>query len=1423
MVLPLLFPVFLSVLVDASLPKVDFDKMGKVGVAGAFAGLDLFQSVAAPFDPSTSTLFARASNGSLARLASSNVGGRILAGCVLNDVFYFAGSFSSIAGTPATNIASYTPSSADFAALGVNGPNGDIDAVHCDAKSNKLWVGGSFTSPGTSVAVWDTKASSWSAPPFKGLAGGGGRVLSITSNSSDSSLFFAGSFITSFVGNGSTTLNGTNNPNVPASAGATPFTSSLVPIPIKASAITAGSSSDSGFTNVSNILCPAGADGAGNSWFGPDGSVASVAIQTLSFKIAHGVRLGNTFQPNHGTTGFVVTTLPDNAVQTLTYVDPTTKQNRTCSDPCPLLADPTILYQDFLFSDSKSITGVLVRLTEFTGVGPGLHILQLLSSGAFASSVDSENGPSCFAPNPSNTSFTGSWIAEQASTGIAGTVQNVMISNVAVGTSANNGPTFTWNPYVSASGDYTMNMLVPGCTQLQDCARRTSVKVTVFPGKDLKPWVTTISQRNTADSSTLIYTGPILPTSPLFTTTITMTLADKPDGEGQDGQWRLVADRIQLILNSVNATAGGSGNGSATGTTATRNGFGFFEWPISSTSSIDATATLANATETALDTVGFDLLNAAGGTSSLTSAPATAVAAVAHHPSSVIFLGGNFTLSSGSASSSGNIVSFKNGVLVGLTGNGLNGPVTSLVLDGDILFVGGSFTDTKSTSNRNLRGIAFYNVQTNQWGALDGGVNGNVSSMSLVGGQLQVAGDFINLLTSSGATGSGAAGFAAWNVAAAQWVNTGGFVVGSMSLVVNGTSSKAGAADLQFVAGNVRASQKFGATGMVMVKNSGSDVPGITPLGIALDADVASGTTKNTTSSSRKRSHHIPRAAAWLSRVKLPVLFSRQSSTNLAALPAPLPASAPAVLAGAFWTNSSSSTELAIIGGNFSFFPSGASSTESQGVALYNPDTVSSTGLKGTQVNGTVRALLVVGNLLYVGGEFTISGVNANGFAIYDLSAQQWDTSSVQPLQGSSGSTVVVRSITRSSSKANTIIVAGSFAQAGSLRCQALCTLDTTSKQWNALGNGIQGEVASVAYAGSNQEHLIAAGSIALSDNTAANVAQFTFSNATWAPLGSSSDIPGPVTAVEVNAGNTSSIFVAGRSNDASSSFLSFWDGNSWMALSSTLESNTTVAQLTMVPLQDTHSANSIIQSDRMLMISGSLADSSFGNASSALFDGRSFFPYIVSTSSTGATGTVSSLFRSFSDFSFAQRKFLATGIVILISIAIAAGVVFLLALVGILWTLFSRRDDKLNKFDAAEDDDDDSTHHRPSSLLEHINAATRTTIMGASPFANLSTKEDKQPDTRASTPDQSQDPFAPDASNYMRAETPSDAIGGIMTEEMSRPAQARYSFDGTGDGELPISAGSAVEVLDDRDPAWWYARDVKTGREGVVPAAYLF
>jgi Cortical protein marker for cell polarity len=163
----------------------------------------------------------------------------------------------------------------------------------------------------------------------------------------------------------------------------------------------------------------------------------------------------------------------------------------------------------------------------------------------------------------------------------------------------------------------------------------------------------------------------------------------------------------------------------------------------------------------------------------------------------------------------------------------------------------------------------------------------------------------------------------------------------------------------------------------------------------------------------------------------------------------------------------------------------------------------------------------------------------------------------------------------------------------------------------------------------------------------------------------------------------------------------------------------------------------------------------------------------------------------------------LATGVVILISIAIAAGVVFLLVLIGILWTLFSRRDDAMSKFDPAEAEDDDSTQHRPSSLLAHINAATRTTILGSQGPFNDATEKEEEFAAGAGTSTVGHDPFAgPDASNYVRAETPSDAIAGFRAGEegAGRPTHARFSFDGKEEGELSLSMGQELEVLDDGD-----------------------
>jgi hypothetical protein len=58
--------------ISAALPEVDFNRMGKVGLAGAVSDLDLFQNSSVSFDPTTSTMLSRSSDGALTRLASTN-------------------------------------------------------------------------------------------------------------------------------------------------------------------------------------------------------------------------------------------------------------------------------------------------------------------------------------------------------------------------------------------------------------------------------------------------------------------------------------------------------------------------------------------------------------------------------------------------------------------------------------------------------------------------------------------------------------------------------------------------------------------------------------------------------------------------------------------------------------------------------------------------------------------------------------------------------------------------------------------------------------------------------------------------------------------------------------------------------------------------------------------------------------------------------------------------------------------------------------------------------------------------------------------------------------------------------------------------------------------------------------------------------
>lgn len=404
-------------------PQVDLAKLGSVALAGSFAGLSFYDpssSAAAStanttLSGSRSTLFAAtAGSGASAApipIAQTSDGGSISAVCHLpssagsstssNGTLFVGGSFSSLSGVDVRNVGLVDLSSGAVSALG-SGVDGAVNALYCNSSSGEVWLGGAFSasssgggngsaSTGRGVLVWSTADQSFAPPAFGGFPSG--EVESIEPSDANSSLIFAGSFGTSGLAGGLTNgtapgAAGTGSLPVPQttiySPGSTPFTASLTPLVLGpgASISASPSSSLAGFSNAEVLLCPRGGSDP-STWLAGDGQNALITVDLgQGAVVATGLRIGNTFVADRGTTAFSAVTIPNNEPLELAFVDPVTGANETCTNPCPLATNASVPFQDFLFAGGlRSLSGFQLTLLEWTGDGPGLHILEVLSAG----------------------------------------------------------------------------------------------------------------------------------------------------------------------------------------------------------------------------------------------------------------------------------------------------------------------------------------------------------------------------------------------------------------------------------------------------------------------------------------------------------------------------------------------------------------------------------------------------------------------------------------------------------------------------------------------------------------------------------------------------------------------------------------------------------------------------------------------------------------------------------------------------------------------------------------------------------------------------------------------------------------------------------------------------------------------------------
>lgn len=1043
-----------------------------------------------------------------------------------------------------------------------------------------------------------------------------------------------------------------------------------------------------------------------------------------------------------------------------------------------------------------------------------------LMIGAYASATSEGNTGVCSnSADKSSALTTGDWKTATAPTNIPATTAYYLTTNVS--TSSTDRPSVTFYPYVSAAGYYDLYVLVPGCSAIGDCGTRTSVDIEVFPKQDGLGWTSTISERVQDDTRILVYSGPIDMSSGSFSPTVILALAEKPDTISGNS-FTVVASAVELVLTGlvdangsiVNSTS--SGNTTVSDTTQTSSAslamsYGVFEYVRSSSVVNATTARLSNSSETSLTHLGFALNSALNSSSSRSSFAVHAIASTG----TTIYVGGNF-------SSSGNYsnvlaIDTSSNQTSSLPSQGLDDVVYSIATLGNNVYFGGIFRSTATSGGPALLYLARYDTGSKAWVSLAGGVDGPVTDLTVSSSTLIVTGNFSHVIAADGTT-TQSGGYAVWDSSSSTWSTSGALFGNVSTAALNGAST--------YMAGKVYGTSSNPANGVAMLSTGSDGLAAISTL-----SDVNFGTTGSTSPTvTRKRSHKSTFTRTWLSRFTDAIAERTiQPRATAQAIPSQI-AAAPAVLAGAFWQNGSQS--VTIMGGNFS---TGSGSSQISGLAFH------STSLYGPTppVSGVVRALEVVGDRLYVGGSaLSVSGAGSN-LVVYDLARNSWTTSGIPTLNPSSGSTVSVNTV-QQRLNSNTVVVGGNFATAGALNCAALCLWDSGSNQWMTPGSGLaSGEVKAVDFAGDTYNSLVAAGSFVLSTGSAVYVAIYDFDNASWTAL---DGLPGPALAVAVDDRNISNIFAAGYSTSDSSAYLRQWNGQSWNAQNASLLSGSIVQQLAFVPISQEHTAVGSIETNRMLMVTGDLYLESSGNVTSALYDGSNWYPYLVGISSSGGLASASQLFWSESSIDFTIRHYLARGLVVLVAIAIATGLILLLILLFFLIAYCSRRHERKRETGNREtfEKEGSPVSSTNQEVFQNVQAALEQSLggragamgaagaaagVGVGVGAAAATSRDKAGRSDPSS-------FA-DVGEYVSDDSVGEGgeeVGDRYDDEdesdyeEGRETTMRFDFFGPElqQGEMSMRKGQKVVVLDDmQSDEWVYARDPETGREGVVPASY--
>lgn len=1144
--------------------NLDFSNLGRIAIAGDFNGISLYEYEGQISKP----LPTNGSEALLARLPNGalapivSTDASIRAMCLLhNDDGKLKGV---VIGGNFTSI-----DGTQSTAIALFNPNTtEISPLKgLEGEVNALYCDDSRKTVyigGNFKASNSTNAIAWTdADGWSNLpfAGFNGQVNAI-SKTSNGHIVFGGSF---------TGLGNTSTPSQPDSQ----------IINLSGGKVTAtNGATTNGFSDPKNIVCSAGTDGPGSTWLAADNLPATwQADFGFTFQPTK-LRLYNTRQEGRGTKTFRFLAFPLNGIMNFTYVDPSTGKNASCTSECPLSNDPNVKFQDFRFVNRVGMDSFQVAISDWYGSGAGLSGIELFQDDMFAYAINNFNEPNCKGIQfPSTATATGPWTEAPS----VQSSSDYLVAKLSGGDINDKSASVVFTPNIVESGNYSVNMYTPGCMPDGSCSARGQVNVTgvMSTGTIDAGFSTTLYQTNYYDKFDQIYFGYIEKSSDSFKPTVTLTpLA------GQNLQsLTVVAQRVGFTLTK---STGGLNS--------------LFDFDPE-----QKTVDVSSLEKSPINKLGSEFGRSSAVKSLVTSGD-------------TLFIGGNFTSKN-----------FVNAVAIGgdkdttspLDG-GLNGQVLDMHLEGTQLYVGGNFNSTLN-GDKALGHAALYDIKSNSWNVLGGGVDGPVEHVvpmrinitsdkteTVIG----LSGTFSQCNAFKNNSISPAEGFAIWVPSLQNWLQN----IDQPLPTYNGvlTASLENVADVGDLFAGSLTSAQLRANGAATLSTRG-----LGPFPFKIEA-----ATRSTSK-----------------------LHRRESISN---------DTLRGVITGAFYSTDSSN--ITVLAGHFTA-SSANGSTVNNLMILDGKDNESITGLgSGISADSTFITVALQGSVLYAGGMVsgTIAGKQIHGLLTYDLSSKSFG-SQPAPISGRN-STVAAIAVRPDTSE---VYVGGSFDKAGALGCEGLCIYNSNSGQWFQPGNGLSGEVLGLMW--SSKSTLVVAGDLKANSTEKRYLATYDAKQQTWSAFPGAESIPGPVQVMTAGSRDGNQVWVAGKSAKDGSVFLMKYDGRQWLTVNGTLPAITILRSLQVFSLTKNHASTQLLGENQALMITGSIVIPNVGIASAAIFNGTHYLPYALTTNSGNVPGTIARVFTQKDDFFSTGGGSMPLGFVVLIGLAIALGLVLLMVLAGMI------------------------------------------------------------------------------------------------------------------------------------------------------------